>query len=364
MNAARTVRGLAAFAVLALVACQDTPTAAAPEADANFNRSATAQDRLEQVFQRVSANVLSLPGVVFTDNHEGLGKLVIGVEQLGAARGVQNAMARAGVAAGDYEIVLTPAIQNMATLRDRFRPTVNGVQINFTGYVCTLGFNVTNGTNGTERSFITNSHCTNTQGGTEGTTYGQALLSSGTVATEVSDPVYVSGGACPAGRRCRASDAARAAYVSTEASDRGFIAKTFGVSRGRRVEGVNTGSLEVDGRLTITAQSATSSVPAPLNSTLHKVGRTTGWTSGTVSNTCANVNVGGSDITLLCQTIVQGKRGLVNGGDSGSGVFIRGSGDNVTLVGLLWGGSSNGNLFVFSPLKNVFDELGTFTATR
>ncbi|HUF26416.1 MAG TPA: hypothetical protein VMM18_05470, partial [Gemmatimonadaceae bacterium] len=35
----------------------------------------------------------------------------------------------------------------------------------------------------------------------------------------------------------------------------------------------------------------------------------------------------------------------------------------VTLVGILWGGSSSGDLFVFSPLKNIQDELGALTAT-
>jgi hypothetical protein len=55
---------------------------------------------------------------------------------------------------------------------------------------------------------------------------------------------------------------------------------------------------------------------------------------------------------------------VVGGGDSGSNVFRVTSGDNVQLVGILWGGNSNGTLFVFSPLKSVRDELGALTATQ
>jgi hypothetical protein len=91
---------------------------------------------------------------------------------------------------------------------------------------------------------------------------------------------------------------------------------------------------------------------------VHKVGRTTGWTRGSVGATCVNVNVSGSNITQLCQTLVSAR---VGGGDSGSPVFRRqGSGSNVTLVGILWGGSGT-SLYVYSPLSNIEAELGALT---
>ena len=43
---------------------------------------------------------------------------------------------------------------------------MGGIQIHFSGYLCTMGFNVDHAGG---RSFITNSHCTSRQGGTEGT---------------------------------------------------------------------------------------------------------------------------------------------------------------------------------------------------
>jgi len=93
------------------------------------------------------------------------------------------------------------------------------------------------------------------------------------------------------------------------------------------------------------------------------VARTTGWTAGNITNTCATVNVSGSNVQLRCQTLVTNSSAtIVSGGDSGSPVFKITSGDNVTLIGILWGGSGT-STFVFSPLKSIQDELGAVTAT-
>ncbi len=152
------------------------------------------------------------------------------------------------------------------------------------------------------------------------------------------------------GKVCRYSDAARVLYepgIDSQAR----IAKTTGE---------NTGSLDVAGHFSIASQDNSST---HFSGTMHKVGRTTGWSSGTVSNTCATVNVSGSNIQLRCQTLVEGNGQIVAGGDSGSPVFTRTSGDNVMLRGILWGGNSSGNLFVFSPFSAVQNELGALDAT-
>ena len=48
-------------------------------------------------------------------------------------------------------------------------------------------------------------------------------------------------------------------------------------------------------------------------------------------------------------------------GDSGSPVFRRrGTTNNVTLVGILWGGSGT-SLYIYSPISNIESELGALT---
>jgi hypothetical protein len=329
-------------------ACQDLPTTLAAPDDALAARSAHAPQDVGAWFARSSPEVLALPGTVFADHDESANRLVFGIENAAAMRGVQNALTRLGIPASAYEIQVTEPIHFMSTLRDRHRPTMGGLQIHWGNYLCTLGFSVDHAGG---RSMITNSHCTNNQGSTGSTAYYQPLSSvdSNPIAIEAHDPAYFRGGVCPRGRVCRNSDAARALYADGVGS-LGRIAKTTGL---------NTGSVTVDGSFNISGQNNTSQT---FSGEIQKVGRTTGWTSGNVTNTCTTVNVSGSNVTLLCQTLVR-RSGtqIVAAGDSGSPVFTGSS--NVTLVGILWGGSGSGDLFVFSPLKNIQDELGSFNAT-
>lgn len=335
----------------ALVACHDTQAPLAPPDEASAARIPHAPQEVAAWFARSAPEVLALPQTVFADHDEQANRLVFGVENAAAARGVENALARLGIPGSAYVVRVSEPIRFMSdNLRSRHRPTVGGIQIHWSQYVCTLGFNVDHSGG---RSFITNSHCTDRQGSTGSTAYYQpsSSVDSNPIAIEADDPAYFTGGVCPRGRKCRYSDAARARYQSGTESTRGAIAKTGGE---------NSGSLGVVGTFTISSQSGSTS----FSGTFHKVGRTTGWTSGTVSNTCATVNVAGSNITLLCQTLVQRSGSvIVQGGDSGSPVFRVTSGDNVELAGILWGGSSSGDLFVFSPLKSIQDELGALTAT-
>lgn len=344
-------RSLALLA-LALVACQDTSQPVAPSDQVEAARAAAqGQDRLERATHAAAA----VQGMVFVDDDERIGKLVIGVENANAARGVRLAMAAAGFGEGTYEVIEHAPIYQVATLRDRFEPTIAGIQIHFGQYVCTMGANVDDGT---ERSFITNSHCTNTQGGVEGTQYYQPTSSvDGTViATEVEDPQYFKGGVCPRGKKCRYSDSARARYSSARNSTRGAVAYT---------DGINTGSLTYAGTRDFTSQD-NSTTNFKIGLVVNKVGRTTGWTRGEVTRTCVNTSVSGSQIMQLCQTFVSDPGGatVVSGGDSGSSVWIEPSNGGTQLIGLLWGGSSDNKTFVFSPLAAVQQELGSLVATK
>jgi hypothetical protein len=301
---------------------------------------------LDRWFTKASVEALGIPGVVFTDADEAANRVRIGVETAAAAARVRAALAPLGIPAAALEVTVTKPIRQVAHLRGPVRPVVAGVQINFPGFLCSIGFNaVRNGV----RGFVTASHCTSTQGGVEATPYWQPLQSVRPVqvATETVDPGYTTSGACPAGRRCRRSDAAFARYINGTGNTLGRIARTATTSQTDRT---------IVGGWTITADAGSSSFTVGLQ--LNKVGRTTGWSQGPVTNTCVTVNVSGSDITQLCQTIVSAR---VAGGDSGADVFRISSGTNVRLSGVLWGASTDGKVFVFSPLANVKGELGALT---
>ena len=137
---------------------------------------------------------------------------------------------------------------------------------------------------------------------------------------------------------CRQSDSA---FIRLSVTDYllGRIAQTTGL-----------GSLQIAGSYSIAGEGA-----AIVGATVNKVGRTTGWSQGPVTNTCVNTGVSGTNIVQLYQTFVTA---AVGGGDSGSPAF-RLSGSDATLVGILWWGS--GNSFVYSPIANIEAELGALT---
>lgn len=301
---------------------------------------------LQAWHEKGSPAALAVSGAVFSGADGASNRLRIGIERGSGAGGqIRGALAALGIPAAAVTVEETDPIIQMTTLQGELRPIIAGLQINFPGFLCTLGFNATSsGTPG----FVTASHCTNTQGGVENTPYWQPLQSvNGTqIATEILDPLY-NVTPCPARRRCRRSDASFATYINGTTNTLGSIART---SR------INRRDLTIVGFYAITADASSSTFT--IGAVVNKVGRTTGWSQGKVTASCVDVNVSGSDITQLCQTIVAA---TVGAGDSGSDVFSITDGTNVTLDGVLWGGSSNGKTFVFSPLANVTGELGALT---
>ncbi|HYO13824.1 MAG TPA: hypothetical protein VE685_11580, partial [Thermoanaerobaculia bacterium] len=298
-------------------------------------------------WRRELRQVLALPGVVSLEVDEATNRIRIGMDSRARTKSLDRDRLERELlfkSAPREAIVVEEAepIRPMVNLRDKVRPIAGGFEVaNFKA--CTLGFNVfREGVFG----FVTNSHCTSRQGGLEETRFYQNYLASGGefVGVEVADPDYFTGGECPAGRRCRFSDSSFIQYDAANLGDYGKLART--VSRGAA-----NGSLEIAGktpRFTINGR-ATSVRGKPLN----KIGRTTGWTFGNVVATCVDVNVAGTDFSQFCQDVVQAG---VGPGDSGSPVFSWTKGNNVKLVGILWGGGTT--VFVLSPLANVEQELG------
>ncbi|MDP3063230.1 MAG: hypothetical protein Q8O40_08495 [Chloroflexota bacterium] len=301
-----------------------------------------------QDLQGRALGLFEVAGVVFTDVDEQSGRLVVGLENRGLATAVEARANALGIPLSAVSIVEAKPIVFATTLRDYVRPLQGGLQIAFqkktATYACTLGFNAVRGA---VAGFVTNSHCTATQGQVEGTKHYQPTIATANlVGTETADPAFLS---CTRGKKCRYSDSAFSAREIGVSANLGYLEATTGA---------NNGSLTIAGSFRIVGEVAGN---APVGATVNKVGRTTGWTQGTVSNSCANVGVSGTNIIMLCQDMVVAG---VGAGDSGSPVFGVNAGTNdVVLQGILWGGSTDGAMFVYSPLANVqrSAELGDLT---
>jgi hypothetical protein len=306
-------------------------------------RVLNAQPPLEALHQRLLP-VFELAGVAFTDADESRGRLVIAVLDRHIEGLIRARLRGLGVPSETVDVVETEPIFQVATLHDEVRPVVAGVQIRFSGYLCSLGFNaIRAGVFG----FVTASHCSDRQGSVDGTEYYQPLnqVPEEFIGSEIADPPYRRPG-CPRGRVCRYSDS----NFSAGADGVGFALGSIAMTTGS-----NDGSLEIGGTFTIVDQGA-----ATVGQTANKIGRTTGWGQGVVTRTCVNTGVSGSNIVLLCQDFVENDAvQIVAGGDSGSPVFSIDFDDHVTLLGNLWGGNSSGTLFVYSPMSGIERELGS-----
>ncbi|NTX52404.1 hypothetical protein [Myxococcus sp. CA039A] len=290
--------------------------------------------QLKALQERLTPDVLALPGTVFTDVDEKSNRVAIGVEKAEARAIVERAIARLAVARDAVDIVEWGPI-NPTSVQSGWTPVGGGLQIETPGKYCTLGFPALQG--GT-LGFVSNSHCTQVQGGVESTPAYQAVAP-WLVGTETTDPGYASGGSCPAGRICRSSDSA---FFRGEAAIATYVVQTPGAFD------LNISAWpEVTGKVLYPSQ----------GQTVFKTGRTTGTTSGTIQWACATVNSGGTPHTYYCNYIATSATQNGAGGDSGSPVYFL-NGNGVTLTGLMWGAGASPWNFAFSPLGGVQAELG------
>jgi hypothetical protein len=324
--------------------------------------------QLDGWYRATRGSALGVAGAVFGDIDEARNRITFAGANTSVLTTIRSVVAGTGVPSAAVAFKVHGPVFNVATLRDRFRPAYGGLQIQFfpipvspVVLLCTIGFNAIDGA---DTSFITNSHCSNIQGGTQTPTdYYQAVrggvLADPTnyIAREVEDPDYTMGslaGPCPIGRRCRTADVSRAKYQPGQVFVLGKIARP----QNENATGTLDDTLRIDPvnpTFTIVAEQGRSVLGQKLN----HVGRTTGWTSGLVTATCVDVSVTDSDITQLCQDLVDA---YVAGGDSGSPVFGLNIDGTVFLAGILWGSSTDletGHVqFIMSPLDAVKAEIG------
>lgn len=293
------------------------------------------------------APMLSSHGDVYLIDVDEVGNRVsLGVGNTAAMRDVRREAARLGIPASAVNVQLQGKPEVRATVRDKFTTTVGGIQIAFSQYLCTLGFNARRVSNSTN-IYVTNAHCTGTQYASDGIAIYQNTNAAGNqIGNEVYDrALYACNGA---GTSCRWADAAFISNNGTRTIGQGGIARTAWASGG-------PGGLTVTGEFDIIGRYTGS---APVGTWLDKTGRTSGSTYGQVTSSCVTIGV------LRCQDI---SNVWSEGGDSGSPmhVYVGGSGaaeNDTRLYGILWGGPANNwNVTYSSRLTGIESDLGTLT---
>jgi hypothetical protein len=304
----------------------------------------------------------SIAEVNLLDIDEARNRVAIGVETKQGVPMVKGMLTQLGIPAKAVIVEeMEDAIPYSHTLRNT-TGNLGGLATFSAPGRCTRGFTAVE-LSGGRGGFVTNSHCTDAtlppavDGVMGSTVFFDADGSRAGV--EIIDPPIdrrcdgLGGGVITV--RCRRSDAAYVQYDDgSRALERGFIARPTSqtTSPGSPVLTIShTGSpfriTDKGGRGTILG-----------GATLHKVGSTTGWTSGPVTATCAGIRQRGGP-WLGCQYKVRAFGGL---GDSGSPVFATisaaiGATGDVRLHGILWGGNSAGTRIIFSPINAVETEL-------
>lgn len=312
-------------------------------------------------------DLLAMPGVRLTDIDEGTNRLVIGVEGQGPRSRVVQGLGAREIPPAAWRIEEVKPVRPNASLRSPIRPVVGGLEIQQgtsgpakDGLLCTYGFTASRGDG--VLGFVTASHCTLEQGGTEGTVFFQnsAAFAGERIGVETVDPPYRAGlPGCPSSRRCRYSDSAFA-VLSDGVGALASIARP-GSTGTPTWDGVSKSVITQEG------------FPPFLGATVQKVGRTTGLTAGRVTKACVDLNVNDvdnnpTDITFLCQTETTG---FAQEGDSGAPVYELlpattcrvGGAPCAKLLGIEFaGGGSNPitDRSYFSPIANIqrADELG------
>lgn len=307
--------------------------------------------QLSRWYQLINQHIFTLPGVTATDLQEGGNHLWIGIKDESMRAKVERELDTLGIARDAVVIeVFGPVMESSHTLQEAVRPAVDaGVQIfnQDKNSNCTYGFTVILDS---LVGMVTNYHCTRTRGVVDSDRFHQPSVSGTTnlVGTETIDPPFFDStrdSRCPAGKRCRYSDSVFVQSSGTLTLNRGYIARPTAV-----------GSIIIDHndpRFRITAKSA-----PVIGNQVHKVGRTTGWTQGLVTQSCVNVTKGTGEV-VICQ----GKAGYTSdGGDSGSPVFLRpnNTSSDVTLLGIHWGSESTNG--IFSTLGGVWSDLAPGSA--
>ncbi len=289
--------------------------------------------------------VLGASGALALDLDEARNRLTVWIASSGAQAGVQSALTSAGVPLAAVIIEGSGGVTAHQTLQNFFRPLRGGLQVqNAAATTCSLGPPVPAGP---APAYFTASHCTPAFWANTGVNFFQnVVLAANLIGPEINDPA---GWACGGGWICRRSDAARVG-INAGVPAANQIARTTGFAVGWA-----PGSINMAGVVPFNVVNPPQ--PAPfVGQWVDKVGRSTGWNRGQVTNTCVNVNApppAPAMRRVVCQSFATY---MSAGGDSGAPVFLwLAGGLNARVAGVNWGAiaTAAGPRAIFSPSGNI-----------
>jgi hypothetical protein len=343
-------------------------------------RTIVGQFTFQQLYQwldRLSPEILAMPGAVSAGIDAFTNRLTVGIDELALLPAVEAELARSGIPIEAVTVEETPPAVPAKTLQSYWRKPgpFGGVQIAAKTGGCTLGFDALrfDASHTGVRGFVTNDHCTtNDPGHGAGAELWQPTIDFevpskvGAVPPD-GDPCWwpsdtcpaPAGKTCPKKRRCRFSDSAFVAF-DKEIGIYPLIAKPE-----------ELGSINWNGTSVFvvieTGLRRDCEIPGCI---VQKVGKTTGWTQGEILRVGSRLDDEKDHTTLYDQGVVrmQTKDSLL-AGDSGSPVFgivDLGTG-RISLLGIAWGSNYKGKKcpafgpfceMYYSPIENILMELG------
>ena len=289
----------------------------------------------------VYESVFSTPGVVSLDLNEGNNRIEIGLATSAEEDRVRALLSSLDLPLDAVATEVTGPLEVGSSLRDFIRPVVGGLEVWRVGFGtsgCSAGFNFKIGTDTTDY-LMTASHCTLNQWGLDGGNWYQPENGAPKlIGAEGVDPnSFVCGN-----NVCRYSDAAGIDY-SISGHKFGFIARTT-------IRLPDAGTIIINGldpRMQINFEYHGSMQGL----TVDKMGQATGWTYGTVTNTCVTVTDGEGNEWRCHNKATYGHAD----GDSGSPVFVW-QGSTVQLAGIHVG--DHGGKALYSTMDGIETDFG------
>lgn len=293
-----------------------------------------------------------IPGILSTDVQESTNRIEIAVETENGANVLRSLALTLGIPSNAINVLIRPHPILLSDIRDYIRPVIGGLQMGaLPGGTCTLGFNVKRPdwhVDAGKRYVLTASHCSSSTFALDSGTYHQPFYNGQyQIAREVSDPTPFTSG-CAWATPCRASDVSLLEYDDSVSSTFGRVARPENES-GSRVMDSTSPTFHV---------TYTYGFPG-WGWTLHKVGRSSGLTSGSVTATCTS-QFSQNGVEMTCQDVVAG---VAIPGDSGSPVFYIEANGDISAIGIAWLQiSASPPSYAFSNLSNITSEHGPLFA--